>query len=100
MRGPPLPGGARAGAAGAQDAAGLSDEALDAWILARLAAVGVDLSVLPEADDTAPADRARILASARAFLRSTPPEIAALEMDALGPPPALYPADLGTRSRD
>lgn len=72
----------------------MTDEELDAYILARLALAGVDLSVLPEDDEDAPADRRRILASARRFLRSTPPEIAALELDALGPPPSLYPSEL------
>jgi len=73
---------------------GPSDEELDAWILARLGALGVDLSVLPEDDEDAPADRRSILASARRFLRSTPAAIADFELDPLGPPPAMYPSEM------
>lgn len=76
---------------------GPDDEALDAYILTRLRALGVDLSVLPEDDETAPADRRRILRSARRFLRATPGAIAALELDPLGPPPAIYPPRIATR---
>ncbi len=71
------------------------DEELDRFILARLRLAGVDLSVLPEDDPEAPADRKRVLAAARTFLRSTPPRIAELELDPLGAPPAMYPAELG-----
>lgn len=77
-----------------------TDDELDAWILARLGALGVDLSVLPEDDEDAPADRRRILSSARRFLRSTPGAIAALELDPLGPPPALYPSGLTAWTRE
>lgn len=77
-----------------QQAAGPPDDALDAWILARLDSLGVDLSVLPEDDEDAPADRRRILASARRFLRSTPPAIADFPFDPLGPPPAMYPSEM------
>ena len=83
-----------------QEAAGPTDEELDAYILARLAMLGVDLSVLPEDDEEAPADRRRILASARRFLRSTPAAIAGFELDALGPPPALYPSELSAWARE
>lgn len=72
----------------------LTDEELDAWILTRLAAVGVDLSVLPENDPDAPADRRGILAGARRFLRSTPPAILGWEADVQRAPPAMYPAAL------
>lgn len=72
----------------------MSDGELDAWILTRLTAVGVDLSVLPEQDDDAPADQQGILASARRFLRSTPPDILGWEMDPQVLPPAMYPAAL------
>jgi hypothetical protein len=71
----------------------LTDEELDAHILARLTLLGVDLDVLPEDDAEAPADRTRILRSARRFLRSVPGAIAALELDAMGPPPAMYPSE-------
>ena len=96
-RRPALRGGSRA-----QDA-DPTDEALDAFILMRLEMLGVDLSVLPEDDPDAPADRRRILASARRFLRTTPAGIANYALDALGPPPVLYPsagaADTGGVSR-
>ncbi|MDT8342038.1 MAG: hypothetical protein RQ751_11045 [Longimicrobiales bacterium] len=70
----------------------LSDAELDAYVLARLALAGVDISVLPEDDPEAPADRRRILAGARRFLRSTPPAIAGFAMDPQEVPPAVYPA--------
>lgn len=75
-----------------------TDEELDAWILARLGSLGVDLSVLPEDDEGAPADRRRILASARRFLRSTPGAIADYALDPLGPPPAMYPSRMSGRT--
>ncbi len=81
------------GAARAPDRPALTDEELDAYISARLRGLGIDLTVLPENDPDAPADVNRIMASARRFLRATPPAIADLELDALGPPPALYPAE-------
>jgi hypothetical protein len=70
----------------------LSDAELDAAILARLELLGVDLSVLPEDDRDAPADRSRILASARRFLRSTPQAIADFAMDPQDVSPVMYPA--------
>jgi hypothetical protein len=75
----------------------LSDQELDAYIRARLALVGVDLSVLPEDDPDAPADQRRILISARRFLRTTPSAIAGFEMDPQEVPPILYPAALARR---
>lgn len=75
-----------------------TDEELDAWITARLELAGVDLGVLPEDDPEAPADRRRILASARRFLRRTPPAILALEMDVQDVPPSMYPAELAART--
>lgn len=76
----------------------LGDEELDTYILARLEMLGVDLSVLPEDDPEAPADRRRILRSARRFLRETPPAIADFEMGLDDPPPVLYPAELRGRT--
>jgi hypothetical protein len=73
--------------------ADVSDAQLDAAILARLDLLGVDLSVLPEDDAEAPADRRRILASARRFLRSTPGAIADFAMDPQEVPPVMYPAE-------
>jgi hypothetical protein len=70
----------------------LTDAELDAHVLARLELLGVDLSVLPEDDRDAPADRRRILESARRFLRSTPGAIAGFQMDVQDVPPLMYPA--------
>ncbi len=79
----------------------LTDEELDAYILTRLRMAGVDLSVLPVDDSDAPADQRGILASARRFLRSTPPAILAFEMDVQAVPPVMYPsADLARGGRD
>lgn len=71
----------------------LSDEELDAYILTRLKMLSIDLSVLPEDDEDAPADQRRILESARRFLRSTPPAISGFYMDPQEVPPDLYPAE-------
>lgn len=76
-----------------QEAVTPTDEELNAYILARLSSLGVDLSVLPEEDSDAPADQARILKSARQFLRSAPQAIADFQLDPTGPPPAMYPAE-------
>jgi hypothetical protein len=78
----------------------ITDERLDAMILTRLEEAGVDLSVLPEDDPEAPADRKRILASARRFLRTTPAAIRALSMDAQEVPPIMYPAPDFARTDD
>jgi hypothetical protein len=81
---------------GIRSASDLSDEELDRFILTRLAIVGVDLSVLPVDDPEAPVDQARVLRSARSFLRNTVPEISGLEL-------VLYPASLAPhleRARD
>ena len=85
--------------ASGQEAQEVSDERLDAYILARLELAGVDLSVLPEDDPDAPADRKRILASARRFLRSTPPAILDHAMEVQEVPPVMYPAALAGRTR-
>jgi hypothetical protein len=75
-----------------------TDEELNDYILARLRAAGVDLSVLPEDDEDAPADRKRVLQSARRFLRSTPATIRGFEMDVQDVPPGMYPAALASRT--
>lgn len=77
----------------------ITDEQLDAYILTRLSLLGVDLSVLPEDDEEAPADQRRILASARRFLRSTPEAIANFALDPLEAAPALYPSGLKAWNR-
>lgn len=97
------------GRARRQEADRLTDEELDTYILTRLKNVGVDLSVLPEDDEEAPADQRRILASARRFLRGSVRVISDLSLtpDASLPgkipmdpfPPGLYPSAL-SRWRD
>ena len=77
----------------------LSDNELNAYILARLRMLGVDLSVLPEDDEDAPADQKRVLESAREFLRTTPPAIADFAMDPQDVPPVMYPSELVGRTR-
>ena len=72
----------------------VSDAELDAYILTRLKMLDIDLSVLPEDDPAAPADQKRILASARRFLRTTPPAISNFYMDPQEVPPDLYPAEM------
>lgn len=72
----------------------LTDEELDAYILTHLTLLGVDLSVLPEDDRSAPADRKRILNSARRFLRTTPRAIADFPLDPQEVPPAMYPIEM------
>lgn len=72
----------------------ISDEELNAYILTRLKLLGVDLSVLPEDDPEAPADRKRILESARRFLRTTLPAIADFYIDPQEVPPDMYPAEM------
>lgn len=76
----------------------LTDEELDAYILTRLRIIGVDLDVLPEDDPDAPADRRRILASARRFLRRTVPALSDFELDPQQVPPAIYPSTEGERT--
>lgn len=71
-----------------------SDEELDRYILTRLALAGVDLSVLPEDDPAAPADRRRILRSARRFLRERAAFVSRYPLDPAEAPPILYPAAL------
>ena len=77
----------------------LTDDELNAYILTRLKSLGVDLSVLPEDDEDAPADQLRILRSARRFLRRTPPDIHGFEMDPQFVAPAMYPSETSHRTR-
>jgi sugar/nucleoside kinase (ribokinase family) len=83
-----------AGSAPSQE---VTDDQLDQYILTRLRSLGVDLSLLPDDDESAPADRKRILEDARRFLRRTPPAIAAFEMDAQLVAPIMYPAAFASR---
>lgn len=71
-----------------------SDEALDRYIRTRLALIGVDLSVLPEDDPSAPADQVRVLRSARNVLRNTVPALSNHVLDPQEFPPSMYPAHL------
>lgn len=73
----------------------LSDADLDAYVLARLRSVGVDLDVLPDDEPDAPVDRRRVLLAARRFLRSTPGVILGWEPEPEDAVPYLYPASLG-----
>jgi hypothetical protein len=72
----------------------LTDEDLDRYVETRLRIIGVDLSVLPDNDADAPADRVRVLRSARSFLRQTVPALSAFELDPQVFPPVSYPAAL------
>ncbi|MEW6269824.1 MAG: hypothetical protein AB1689_11075 [Thermodesulfobacteriota bacterium] len=71
-----------------------TDDELNAWIIARLNLIGVDLSVLPVSDSSAPADQTRILSSVRNLLRGSVPTISAYVADVQENPPVLYPAEL------
>ena len=73
---------------------GLTDEELDRYILTRLALIGVDLSVLPEEDESAPVDLTRVLRSARKFLREDIRRISEYSLDPFDGPPTFYPAAL------
>jgi hypothetical protein len=75
-------------------AADLSDEELNRYILTRLRLAGVSLDPLPERDPDAPADRERVLNSARSLLRGGAAALSALELDPQDWPPLLYPASL------
>jgi hypothetical protein len=46
-----------------------TDEELDSYILTRYALMGIDVSVLPEADPDAPMDLERLLENGRTILR-------------------------------
>jgi hypothetical protein len=46
-----------------------TDEELDAYIRTRYALMGIDISVLPEADPEAVMDQARLLSNGRSILR-------------------------------
>lgn len=72
----------------------LTDEELDRYVETRLRIIGVDLSVLPDDDPDAPADRVRVLRSARTFLRRTVPALSAFDLDPQVFPPVSYPAAL------
>ena len=78
----------------------LTDDELNAYILSRLAIVGVDISVLPVSDQAAPADQTRILSSVRSLLRGTVPVISNYSLDVQENPPILYPAQSSSWTQD
>jgi hypothetical protein len=71
-----------------------TDSELDAYVLTRLRTIGIDLSVLPVSDPSAPCDQRRVLASARRMLRVTIPAIGRYPIDVQDVPPVSYPAAL------
>lgn len=75
--------------------ADIDDEALDGWIRARLQLLGVDLSVLPVDDTSAPVDQRRIFESARRFLRGTLPALADFDLDEQQVVPLTVPGSGG-----
>jgi hypothetical protein len=78
----------------------LTDAELNTYIRARLAIIGVDISMLPDSDPGAPADQARILSSVRSLLRGTVPVISNYSLDVQENPPILYPAQSSSWTRD
>jgi hypothetical protein len=67
------------------------DAALNAYILTRYALLGIDISVLPVSDPSAPIDQTRLLADARTTVRADV-EAANFPFDPQVNVPALYPA--------
>jgi hypothetical protein len=65
---------------------------LNIYIRARLALIGIDISVLPVSDSNAPADQTRVLSSCRQILTGTVPTISNYLPDVQENPPVLYPA--------
>jgi hypothetical protein len=70
-----------------------TDQELDTFIRTRFALLGIDISVLPEADPSAPIDQARVLNNARSILRSEA-TAAAFSIDEQFVIPTMYPAPL------
>jgi len=68
-----------------------TDEELNTYILTRYALLGIDISVLPEADENAPMDRERLLANGRSILRQDV-EAADFEIDPQFNLPVTHPA--------
>lgn len=69
-----------------------SDAELNELILTRLKLIGIDISVLPVSDPTAPADQTRVLTAIRGLLLNTVPTLSAYELDVQSHPPVLYPS--------
>ncbi|GLZ02928.1 hypothetical protein Acsp03_03950 [Actinomadura sp. NBRC 104412] len=68
-----------------------TDEEIDTFIRTRLRMIGVDLSVLPDDDPSAPADQRRAIAACRSALADVAP-VTAYTLDAQRYAPILYPA--------
>ena len=68
-----------------------TDEELNIYIRTRYALLGVDISVLPVSDDSAPMDQERLLANARLILRQDA-EVAAFQIDPQFNLPMPFPA--------
>lgn len=70
---------------------GPTDEELNRYILTRYALLGIDISVLPVSDSSAPMDQERLLENGRSILRQ---EIVAadFEIDPQFNLPVAYPA--------
>jgi hypothetical protein len=72
------------------------DDELNTYILTRLKILGIDLSVLPADDASAPVDQKRILDSARRILKNTVPAVSDYSIEGEDLPPILYPAALAS----
>jgi len=68
-----------------------TDDELNTYILTRYALLGIDIFVLPEADENAPMDRERLLANGRSILRQDV-EAADFEIDPQFNLPVTHPA--------
>jgi hypothetical protein len=69
-----------------------TNEQLNQLILTRLNLIGIDISVLPVSDPSAPADQTRVLAAVRNVLTGTVPVSSGYELDVQKNPPSLYPS--------
>jgi hypothetical protein len=72
-----------------------TDEQLDVYIKTRYALMGIDISVLPENDPSAPMDQARVLTSARSTIRQDA-EIAAYPTDQQADVATFFPVQFAT----
>lgn len=68
-----------------------TDEELNSYIRTRYRLLGIDISVLPVSDDTAPMDQERLLANGRSILREDV-EAANFEIDPQFTLPVTFPA--------
>ena len=70
-----------------------TDEELNTYILTRYKLLGIDISVLPEADEDAPMDQERLLENGRSILRQDA-EAANFHIDPQFNLPNAFPAPL------